>query len=684
MNYLNYVNVKQGTRSIARFSAGNTLPLTQLPFGFASFAPQTDGSRRGWFYHPEDHSIEGIRLTHQPSPWINEHGAIVMMPQTEVPYLQEGRRWSGFRPKETVLEPHYIKLNFLRSQALFELTPTTYGAAIRVTYNGTDKNYFSLLPVTGNTSYNFDPEKNILLCKTDCNVLRSCDKYPIKAYFAFRFKSGAINAENTLIEDNDGSRNGLKIEGSFAGIHLSVDVAQLDVEMATSFISEEQALRNLDNDNDYENFDALKERNFEIWNDYLGRIKIKAPENQMKTFYSCLYRTFLFPHKAYEPDENGNPVHYSPATGDVKCGVRYTDNGFWDTYRTIYPLFALIAPQEYPQMLEGFLNDYRDGGWLPCWTAGDAKHCMPSTAIDAVFADAAVKGIMTEEQMKTALEGMMHHAENASDVLGYGREGCLDYLKYGYVAYDEHKESVNLTLDAAYFDRCIADVANLLGEKEIADKYLKRSNNYKNIFDPETGFMRAKGKDGKFRQGFVPHSWGGDYTEASAWQTTFAVQHDFEGLAELFGGKEKFLAKLDAFFAEPPRYTVTGYKQEIHEITEMAALDIGQCAISNQPSFHIPFLYAYFGERKKTDDVIRLILEQSFTAEDDGFPGDEDNGTMAAWYIFVSLGFYPLTPGKADYVITTPLVESAEIMGKPVNLPSDRITVTFDELKNGI
>lgn len=253
MNYLKYVNIRQGTRSIPRFSNGNTLPLTQLPFGFASFAPQTEGDRQGWFYHPDDHSFEGIRLTHEPSPWISEHGAMVMLPQSGTPYLSEQRRWSGFRPEETVLNPHYIKVNLLRSQTELELTPTTYGGAIRVTYNNKqESSYFSVLPVSGNNSFSFDPKTNCLICKTDCNIRNSCDKYPIKAYFAFRFKDDSINAEKTLIEDENGRRNGLKIDGSLVGIHLSVNCSQLEVAMATSFISEEQALRNLDNDTDYD------------------------------------------------------------------------------------------------------------------------------------------------------------------------------------------------------------------------------------------------------------------------------------------------------------------------------------------------------------------------------------------------------------------------------------------------
>lgn len=680
MDYTQYVNIKQGTRSNPRFSCGNTLPLTQLPFGFASFAPQTNGANNGWFYYPDDHSLEGVRLTHCPSPWIGEHGALVMMPQNGTPYLSEEMRWSGYNPKKAILQPHSMQLDFLRPQARFKLAPTVYGAIIEISYSKTDDNYFSVLPVSGNNSYKFDTERNCLFCTTDCNRFKSSDKYPVKAYYAFKFENSDICASKTLVEDENGKRPELSIDGTTAGIHLYVATKKLTVRMATSFIGTEQALQNLENDAIYGDIEELTEHNKTVWNEYLGRIKITAPKEQTKTFYSCLYRTFLFPHKAYEIDKNGNAVHYSPATGKVEKGVRYTDNGFWDTYRTIYPLFSIIAVDEYREMLEGFLNDYDESGWLPRWTSGDAKNCMPSTAIDAVLTDAAKKGLLTKEQMQKALTAMLHHAENDSGIPGYGRDGCSDYIKYGYVPYDKHRETVNLTLDSAYFDKCIADLAELLGENEIRDKYLKRSKNYVNIFDADSGYMRAKDTSGNFRPDFIPDRWGGDYTEASAIQTTFAVQHDLDGLAKLYGGKEEIVKRLDALFAEPPHYDVGAYLREIHEMSEMAALETGQCAICNQPSFHIPFIYAYFGYRDKTDAALRNILEQSFTYKEDGFPGDEDNGSMSAWYIFTSLGFYPITPGYSHYVLFTPNIENVEILGKKPNLPKDATIVSHRDL----
>lgn len=686
MDYLKYVNIKQGSKSLMRFSQGNTLPLVQRPFGFASFAPQTDSGRGSWYYHPDDRSLEGIRLTHQPSPWIGDHGAIVMMPQIEKAYINPGQRWSGFDPAETVLQPHYLKYYLKRAFADFELTPTEYGACVRLKFNKDFKRYFSVLPAGGNCSYEYDKENNRLWCSTDFNKGRAYEKGRIKGYFVFQFDSDSVDTDETLVENaNEKTQvKGLSIQGENTGIHLALKKKEIQFSVATSFISCEQALRNLQKDCVYNSFGELKEENAGIWNEYLSRIEIDADEKTMRTFYSCMYRTFLYPHKAYEISEDGTPVHYAPCVDEVKKGYRYTDNGFWDTYRTIYPFYSIVARKELPEIIEGYVQDYVDGAWLPCWTAGDAKNCMPSTAIDAVIADAATKGLISKDLLETAFKGMELHANNKAQLEAYGREGCEEYLKLGYVPCDKFRESVNLTLDASYFDYCLATVADILGYGERREKYLKRAKNYANIFDAETGFMRPKDSEGNFKPDFDPISWGGDYTEAAAWQTSFAVQHDFEGYAELLGGKEKLIEKLDEFFSTPAEYRVGGYGNEIHEMTEMAACDWGQCAISNQPSFHIPFIYTYFGQPEKTEYWLKKICEEGFSAEDDGFPGDEDNGTTAAWYIFSCLGIYPITPGKPVFTNCKPMVDNIRILGKPVDFTKFPNVVSYDELMRKI
>lgn len=649
MKYIPYVNTKMGTKSVMRFSNGNTLPLTQLPFGMISFCPQSDGSS-GWFYSPDYPYFEGIRLTHQPSPWIEDYGTVLIMPQNDVISDTPSGAWSGFREADTVLRPDYLKIKSLRSGCTVELVPTERTAMIRLAFEDERQPYLSFLPTLGNYKYTLDEKTSTLYGETDGHSKDDAKNF--KMFFAVRFGQGEIDCEKSY-----GAKN---------CIHIALKNKKTEARVAISYISHDMALLSLERESGEKSFDTLLSEAERAWENRLSRIEIEADEKRMRTFYSCMYRAHLFPHKAYELDENGAPVHYVPKTGEVKAGVRYTDNGIWDTYRTVYPLMSLIAREDFAQILESFARDYEEAGWLPRWVSIGEVGCMPSTLIDAVIAEASAQNIVGKELLSVALEGMLKHATTPSPEKRYGREGIAEYIKYGYVPRDLYKESVNLTLDFAYGDWCIAQIAKRLGKDEIYDEYMARARNYKSLFDSETGFMRGRDTNGKMKDGFDPCIWGGEYTEASAWQSTFAVCHDLEGLCELFGGKDRLIARLDELFAAPPRYRVHGYGGEIHEMTEMASVDFGQCAISNQPSFHIPYIYAYFGESAKSEYWVRRICDELFSSESDGYPGDEDNGTMSAWYILSCLGMYRMCPGKDEWIRIKPLVKSAKILGKQI------------------
>lgn len=685
MKYIPFVNIKQGSASVHRFSHGNTLPLTQLPFGMAAFAPQTK-SDSSWFFHPADRCLEGVRLTHQPSPWIADYGSLIFMPQRNVMASRAGERWSGYRPEEAVLQPHYMKLRFLKSRCDFELAPTERGAAVRVRFDdassvsAADYNCLSLLPLCGETSLHYSAEYNTIFG----TVTNCCDQNAVnfKMYFVIRFAPGQI--EDVFVGDDNIVAAADEIRGENACMHLKLSGAALDGEIATSYIGFEQAVLNLQREFANKGFDDIKAEGERIWESYLSRVEIEARnEKQMRTFYSCMYRAFLFPHKCYELDHENSPVHYCPSDGSVRKGVRYTDNGFWDTYRTVYPFFALVARDEYREMCEGFINDYRECGWLPRWPSIGERGCMPSTLLDAVLCDAAVKGILRGEPLEMALEGMLKHANVNSPNDDYGRSGAESYVRLGYVPLEAHKESVNLTLDAAYGDWCIARIAELLGREDLVKEYDRRARNYANLFDPDTGFMRARSENGSFRSNFDPYAWGLDYTEGSAWQNSFAVPHDIEGLAALYGGKDQLMKKIDDLFAAPPIYENAGYSGEIHEMTEMAAVDFGQCAISNQPSFHIPYIYAALGDVSKTSFWVEKISGELFSFAEDGFPGDEDNGSMALWYVFSSIGIYPFCPGKNSFVRSKKLVKSVKILGKAFDADAyeENLISYFDLIK---
>ncbi len=681
MKYCELVNTKQGSKSTHRYSNGNTLPLVQLPFGMAAFAPQTVEGNVRWYYHPDSRSFEGIRLTHQPSPWIADYGAMLFMPQNKKLGGFDGEdRWSGFRPEDAVLTPYYLKYTLLRSRSVIELAPTERGAAIKVDFDENGDNYFTVVSVKGMNSFRFDAKTNTLFASTDMHMSGEAVKF--KNYIVFKFPEGSVDAEKTLISSDDKFRNGTKCRGKKAGIHLYLNCKSTEIKLASSYISFDQAMLNFKNELEDKGFDETKTAAEELWESYLLRVKIEAKdEKQLKTFYSCMYRAFLYPHKCYEYDKNGNAVHYCPHDGSIRPGVRYTDNGFWDTYRTVYPFFSLVAKDEFKEMLKAFIYEYKESGWLPRWLSIGECGCMPSTLVDAVICDGAVKGFIDKETLEVALEGMLKHATTNAPQKRFGRNGAEAYCKLGYVPYESEKESVNLTLDAAYGDWCIAEIAKILGKTDIEKEYRKRALNYQNLFDPETGFMRPKDKNGVFRPDFTPYGWGRDYTEGSAWQNSFAVPHDIEGLAELYGGKEKLIEKIDELFAAPPHYEIIGYGCEIHEITEMAAVDFGQCAISNQPSFHIPYIYSALGCVEKSAYWAEKLCEEAFSFEDDGFPGDEDNGTTAIWYIFGVLGLYPFCPGKPEFVKGKKQVKKAFILGKELDVDKfDSNKIAYSDL----
>ncbi|MBO5212511.1 MAG: GH92 family glycosyl hydrolase [Clostridia bacterium] len=629
MNYISYVNTKMGSDSSPRFSRGNTLPLTQLPFGMISFCPQTErlSEKREWFFSPNAPYLEGVRLTHQPSPWIDDYATVLFTPQNDVISDTPAGAWSGYRIEESVFRPDFLKIKFLRSECTLELTPTERCAAIRLTYENMLKPYFSVFNIYGNAEFDLDKGSLTLFGTND--YCAKGDVKDFKMYYAIRFLNG-IDPERSY-----------KTENAF---HVSVNSKNVEARIAISYISFDMALASLERECGSLSFNELQKVAESVWEKRLSCIEapIKT-ERDMRIFYSCLYRTFLYPHAAFELDNNGQCVHYSPYDAKTREGVRYTGYGFWDVYRTSFPLFAITAPDFYEKFLESALNDYKECGYLPRWSALGEVGCMPSTLIDATIADAAARGIGSRELLNELLFAMIHHATTPSKDKRYGRSGIEHYLKYGYVPCDLEKESVNLTLDFAYGDWCIARVAGILGYTDIEKEYLKRSESYKNLFDPETKFMRPKDSLGNFKEDFDPLSWGGDYTEGCAWQTTFAVPHALDSLIEMIGGRDAFLKRLDETVYQAPRYRVGGYGSEIHEMTEMASVELGQCAISNQPSFSIPFLYEYIGEQEKCDALLTKILAECFSPE--SYPGDEDNGSMSAWYILALLKKYPLCPG---------------------------------------
>lgn len=646
-NFLKYVNIKQGTLSEPRFSTGNTLPLTCAPFGMNSFALQTRASGGGWFYSPLHRQTEGIRLTHQPSPWVRDYAHFVLMPQSGEPYITEDSRSSSFIEKE--LSPACTEIYFKRYFAQMGIIPSERGAIIKIRWDTEKTPRLAVLPFDFTTELVLDPGGRTLTGFT--NAYGDGTRKDFKFYFCMQFDK-AVNTAKTYITKISGeTEQGISCSGTGAGMNIAFDIPQdgeLTVRLGTSYISPEYAVRNL-GEVSGRTYEQVKTETEDKWNSLLSKIEIEDSEEHKRTFYSCLYRCFIFPRIFYEYDDLGRAVHYNTKSGEICGGKMFVDNGLWDVYRTLYPLLTLIIPEFMSDVMEGYLNFYKEQGWLPKWLSPGERGIMPGTLIDAALADCAVKGLLTEEQMKLALDGMLKNANTASGTHLYGRIGVEDYVKLGYVPNDKYGESVNNSLDAYYCDWCIAKLAEKLNITDLCSKYLTRSQGYKKLFDSKTGFIRGLSANGERKLSFSPYEWGGDYCEGGAYQNGFAVYHDIEGLAELYGGREKFEEKLDELFNAPTFFETGTYPCEIHEMTEMAAADFGQCAISNQPSMHLPYLYSMIKNIGKTALHVRHIVREGYNER--AFPGDEDNGSMSAWYILSVLGFYPVCPGSGEYVL---------------------------------
>lgn len=629
MELLKYVNTKMGTKSKMELSRGNTLPLTQLPFGMASFCPQTEipEATPTWFFDPDSYTCQGVRLTHQPSPWIGDYGTFLFVPTRKI----EPKPVSKKVEKQT-LRPEFLEISWENGEEI-ALSPSERGCAFNVKFDGGENGYLSFFSVHGSTT--FEIKENALYITNDYTKQSDAKCFKMHAIISL---DGA-NLSGAIIENG--------------ACHIPAKENVLSGKIAISYISYDMAKLELSR---IEGIEKTRQIATQVWEKYLSKIEIESENEEQKgIFYSCMYRAFLFPHTAHEIDQNGKEIHYSPFLGEVRGGARYTDYGFWDTYRTSVPLFALVARDDLKKMLEGFASDYEEGGYLPRWTSLGEVGCMPSTLIDGAIAEAVCHGVGSQELHEKLLSGMLHHATTPSKNDRYGRK-CLDkYLKYGYVPYDSAHESVNLTLDFAYGDWCIATVAKKLGKDEIANEYFKRAENWKNLYDSERGLFIAKDKNGAPRESFDPFVWGYDYTESGAYQNAFGAPHALDEIAECLGGKDGAIKKLDEIFLTPPHFEYGRYGCEIHEMTEMAEAPegLGQCAISNQPSFSLPFLYAYYGQREKSDYYVKKIATECFTR--DSYPGDEDNGSMSTWYIFATLGKYPICPGSGKFTETTPL-----------------------------
>lgn len=661
-DYADYVNPLVGTQSTFELSTGNTYPAIARPWGMNFWTPQTGKMGDGWQYTYTATKIRGFKQTHQPSPWINDYGQFSIMPVTGAPVFNEDKRASWFAHKGEVAKAYYYKVYLAEHDVVAEMTPTERAAMFRFTFPENEHSYVVVDAFDKGSYIKIDAANRRIVGYST----RNSGGVPanFKNYFVIEFDKPftyQATVRDSVLQENVGEQ-----QTDHAGAIIGFSTRkgeQVHVRVASSFISPEQAMLNLKELGDG-NFDGLVAQGKEAWNKVLGRIDVEGGNlDQYRTFYSCLYRSLLFPRKFYEIDAQGQVVHYSPYNGEVLPGYMYTDTGFWDTFRCLFPLLNLIYPSVNKEIQEGLINTYKESGFFPEWASPGHRGCMIGNNSASVLVDAYMKGVKVDD-LETLYKGLIHGTENVHpEVSSTGRLGYEYYNKLGYVPYDvKINENAARTLEYAYNDWCIYKLAKELKRpKKEVQLFAKRAMNYKNLFDKETLLMRGKNKDGKFMTPFSPLKWGDAFTEGNSWHYSWSVFHDPQGLIDLMGGDEVFVSMMDSVFSVPPVFDDSYYGFPIHEIREMTVMNMGNYAHGNQPIQHMIYLYNYAKAPWKAQYWLRQVMDRMYTPTPDGYCGDEDNGQTSAWYVFTALGFYPVCPGTDQYVLGAPLFKKAVI-----------------------
>ena len=657
-----YVNPLMGTQSLHNLSNGNTYPAICRPWGMNFWTPQTGKMGDGWAYTYTAEKIRGFKQTHQPSPWMNDYGQFSIMPVTGKLVFAEDERASWFSHKAEVSKPYYYSVYLADYDVTTEITTTERAAHFQITFPENENSSIVVDAFNKGSYIKIIPSENKIIGYTTRNSGGVPDNF--KNYFVLYFDKPF--AVNSTFNDKTLEKGKLELTAGHAGAVVSFKTKKgekVNVKIASSFISFEQAELNLKNELGTASFEETVAQSKNEWNKVLGKITVEdTNEEQLKTFYSCLYRTVCFPQKQYEINKDGDIVHYSPYNGKVLPGYMYAGTGFWDTFRALYPLLNLVYPSINKEMQEGLINDYKEGGFLPEWSSPGFRNVMVGNNSASVVSDAYMKGLRGYD-INTLYEALLHGANNEGPMDAVGRKGVQYYNSLGYVPYDvKINENAARTLEYAYDDFTIWKLAKALDrpKKEI-NLLEKRMMNYKNLYNPSIGLMSGRNKDGSFPPNFNPFKWGDAFTEGNSWHYSWSVFHDIQGLIDLMGGEKNFTAKLDAVFTTPPVFDDSYYGSVIHEIREMQIMNMGQYAHGNQPIQHMIYLYNYAGEPWKTQYWSREVMNRLYKPTPDGYCGDEDNGQTSAWYIFSAMGFYPVCPGTEEYVLGAPLFKKTTL-----------------------
>ena len=646
---VDYVSTLVGSQSKHSLSTGNTYPAVALPWGMNFWTPQTGKMGDGWAYTYDADKIRGFKQTHQPSPWINDYAQFAIMPVTGKPVFNEDERASWFSHKAETATPYYYRAYLADHDVVTEITPTDRAAIFRFTFPETENAYVVVDPFDNGSSVSIIPAENKIVGYTTKNSGGVPENF--KNYFVIEFDKPFTYT--AAVDNGNINTSSLSATTNHAGAIIGFKTRRgetVNARVASSFISPEQAERNL-RELGNDNFDTIKEKGRDKWNEVLGRIEVEDNDiDRLRTFYSCLYRSVLFPRSFYEIGADGKPVHYSPYNGKVLPGY------MWDTFRCLFPFLNLMYPSMNEKMQEGLANTYKESGFLPEWASPGHRGCMVGNNSASVVADAYLKGLQGYD-VETLWEALKHGTQAVHpNVPSTGRLGHEYYNRLGYVPYNVGiNESAARTLEYAYNDWCIYQMGKALGKpaKELKP-FAQRAMNYKNLFDPEHNLMRGRNEDGTFQSPFNPLKWGDAFTEGNSWHYSWSVFHDPQGLIDLMGGRETFNQMMDSVMNVPPLFDDSYYGGVIHEIREMQIMNMGNYAHGNQPIQHMLYLYNYSGQPWKTQYWVREVMDKMYFATPDGYCGDEDNGQTSAWYVFSALGFYPVCPGTDQYILGAP------------------------------
>lgn len=672
-NPVDYVSTLVGTQSRFELSTGNTYPATALPWGMNFWTPQTGKMGDGWAYTYDADKIRGFKQTHQPSPWMNDYGQFAIMPTTGKPVFNQEQRASWFSHKAEICKPYYYKVYLADHDVTTELVPTERAAMFRFTFPKTDNANIVVDAFDKGSFIKIIPEERKIIGYSTKNSGGVPENF--KNYFVIQFDRAFTFT--FAVSDNNIFPDKKEIEGNHAGAIIGFATQKGEIvhaRVASSFISPAQAELNLRELGNHP-FDYLVKNGRDIWNREMSKLEIEDDNiDNLRTFYSCLYRSLLFPRSFYEINAQGEVVHYSPYNGKVCPGYMFTDTGFWDTFRCLFPFLNLMYPSMSQKMQEGLVNTYKESGFLPEWASPGHRDCMVGNNSVSVVADAYIKGLHGYD-IETLWEAVKHGTNAHLHGTASGRVGYEAYNHFGYVPNNIGiGQNVARTLEYAYNDWAIYTLGKKIGkpESEIGI-YKERAFNYKNVYQPERKLMVGKNDKGIFNPNFDAVDWSSDFCEGNSWHWSFCVFHDPQGLIDLMGGKKEFNCMMDSVFIIPGKSGMES-RGIIHEMREMQVMNMGQYAHGNQPIQHMIYLYNYSGEPWKSQYWAREIMDKLYSAAPDGYCGDEDNGQTSAWYVFSAIGFYPVCPGTDQYILGAPLFKSVRLHlenGNTVTIKAD-------------